>query len=112
MADETPFLLAGYYGNAPIIEAMIGKWEGLLDQQDINGKTVLHICASRGNLDALKYLCTVLHEDYLNVFTKLGRNALWYASCGGHTECVKLLLEHGVNFDMADNFDISPLAAA
>ena len=110
--DKSPFLLAGYYGNAAMIEAMIGQHEGLLDQQDSGGKTILHICASRGNLSALKFLCSVLHEDYLNIFTKLGRNALWYAACGGHTDCVKLLLEHGVNNDMGDNLDISPLTAA
>ena len=110
--DESPFLLAAYYGHAKMIEAMVSRHEGLLDQQDAAGKTVLHICASNGNIDALKYLCSVLHEDYLNIFTKLGRNALWYAACGGHADCVRLLLEHGVNNDMGDNLDISPLAAA
>ena len=110
--DESPFLLAGHYGNAAIIEMMIGKYEALLDQQDNNGQTVLHICASRGNYDALKYLCAVLHEEYLNVFTKLGRNAMWYAACGGHVQCVELLLQHNVNANKADNFDVTPLAAA
>jgi ankyrin repeat protein len=110
--DDSPFLLAGYYGNPAIIETMLAKYEALLDQQDSTGKTILHICASRGNPDALKYLCSVLHEDYLNVFTKLGRNAIWYAACGGHLECSRLLLEHNVNSNMTDNFDMTPLAAA
>ena len=110
--DESPFLLAGHYGNAEMIEVMIGKHEALLDQQDGNGKTILHICASRGNLQALKYLCSVLHEEYLNIFTKLGRNALWYAAAGGHVDCVKVLLEHGVDNEVGDNTDLSPLAAA
>ncbi len=110
--DEAPFLLAGFYGSAAIIETMVQKFEGLLDQQDANGRTVLHICAAEGKWDALEYLCRVLHEEYLQISTKLGRNALWYAACGGHTKCVQLLMDSGVDTNKADNFDIAPLSAA
>lgn len=51
---RTPLLIAAELGNKQLIETLI-KHGAKIDAKDVNGNTLLHMCAEKGDTDLLKY---------------------------------------------------------
>ena len=59
------------------------------DQDKVHGVTPLHLCASAGHLDILKYLHT--KQEKMDIEDKHRRTPLHYACQNGHTEVAEFL---------------------
>lgn len=70
------------------------------NESDNNGRTALHIAASKGNEN-----CVLLLLDYgadPNCKDSDGNVPLWEAMVGGHEQVVKLLIENGADINVGD----------
>jgi ankyrin len=74
--------------------------------------TALHIAAKVRLADTCKMLITRAGGSILEVRDCQGLTALKYATIGGRTDNVKLLLQHGADVNAADNNKATPLFAA
>ncbi|KAK4064082.1 uncharacterized protein Triagg1_9238 [Trichoderma aggressivum f. europaeum] len=80
---------------------------GLLEVEDILGRTALHCCASEANLELLLSRgSTVMHTD------KYGMNTLHRACLRGELELVRGLLKHKQPLDLKNNKYGTPLHCA
>jgi hypothetical protein len=73
-----------------------------LNSLDDEGLGLLHWAADRGNPEILT---TLLKQDKIDVNLRDsdGQTPLFYASSCGHSECVKILLEHKADKSILDN---------
>ena len=76
-----------------------------------HGVTPLHLAASAGHTEILSFFASK-DESSLEVKDKHGRTPLHYACQDGHKNVVKLLKEHGCNFDHKDKKGITPKTLA
>ncbi|KAG9396399.1 Ankyrin repeats (3 copies) [Carpediemonas membranifera] len=75
-----------------------------------NGFNGFHAAARDGNFEYLKYLAT--SPVLIGTVDGNGRSALFFAAAFGHTNCVKLLLDHGSDPDVQAKDGWTPLIAA
>lgn len=79
------------------------------NESDNNGRTALHIAASKGSEN-----CVLLLLDYRanpNSRDSEGNVPLWEAMLGGHETVIKLLLDSGANFQFGDSGQFACTAA-
>uniref|UniRef100_A0A8C2PWA4 Uncharacterized protein n=1 Tax=Cyprinus carpio TaxID=7962 RepID=A0A8C2PWA4_CYPCA len=69
---------------------------------DVEGKSALHLCASRGRLDCLEVILS--HGVDINVTDGTGFNALHLAAKNGQSDCLKRLLQERMPVDATDSF--------
>lgn len=105
---DTALTLAARMGHKDIVE--------LIDPTDKDGVTALMQAADRGNAEVVKLLiplqkrCQTPGKVYINGYTLCNRTALMGATIYGHTDTVKLLMEH--EGGMKDNKDMTALMYA
>ncbi|XP_023933464.1 ankyrin repeat domain-containing protein 39-like [Lingula anatina] len=75
------------------------------------GYTVLHIAAEDGDIDRLQHLLTAGQCD-INDRGMCEMTPLHSAAGNGHTQCVQLLLQHGVDTSIQDRGGMTPLHRA
>ncbi|KAK9268853.1 hypothetical protein L1049_000618 [Liquidambar formosana] len=80
------------------------------NESDNNGRTALHIAASRGSENCALVLLD--HGAEPNCRDSEGNVPLWEAMLGGHEKVVKLLLEHGATISSGDVGQFACTAAA
>ena len=47
-------------------------------------------------------ICNINRDPYEYTCTQMERTALVLASCGGHSECIRLLVEAGADTELSD----------
>ncbi|KAF4744463.1 hypothetical protein FOZ63_003829 [Perkinsus olseni] len=90
-----PFLLAAHLGRIEMVQTIakfIGKVS--LNGKDSDGRGVLYLAASAGNLKMAEFVLSLgVDRSQLTEPAANGMTPLWVASCGGHLEFVRWLLE-------------------
>ena len=66
------------------------------EPEDNDGSTILHMAAVRGNITVLRYICDT-YPDMIHDTDNNKRNAAHYAAQYGTVECLKFLIEQGIN---------------
>ncbi|KAH0453910.1 hypothetical protein IEQ34_018234 [Dendrobium chrysotoxum] len=69
--------------------------------KDYDGRTTIHIAASRGHEDIVKFL--IQRKAEVNCLDKFGNSPLLEAVKAGHDEIAKLLLENGAVLNLEDS---------
>ncbi|PKU68600.1 Potassium channel KOR2 [Dendrobium catenatum] len=69
--------------------------------KDYDGRTTIHIAASRGHEDIVKFL--IQRKAEVNFLDKFGNSPLLEAVKAGHEEIAKLLLENGAVLNLEDS---------
>ena len=83
------------------------------DAIDGAGRTAISLAAEHGQIQTLKLLCESQEKPSTQRCDIFGRNALWWATYGGHTETVQFLLNERQDcINLADVYAMSPLSAA
>ncbi|MCP5469067.1 MAG: ankyrin repeat domain-containing protein [Chlamydiales bacterium] len=81
-----------------------------IDQQDMQGRSALHLAAEAGNVEAINFL--VDHEANVDIRDVNGRSPLMYACKSGGLECCKQLLLAKSDVNAKDNDGQTPLMFA
>ncbi len=96
-----------------------GDWEQVIDRieeaggeadlgaRNQKGKTLLHLAAYEGQLEAVK--CLVAREANLEARDNDGGTPLSYAASQGHLKVVKYLEKWGADINVVDNEGCTPL---
>lgn len=75
------------------------------------GQNILSMSVCYENLDILKYIILKGQSD-LNSRDSFGRTALHYACSVGFVEGIRLLIQNGANYNIANNAGETPLIKA
>eukprot|EP01084_Bolivina_argentea_P280918 480512_1 len=76
-------------GQITYIKSLVSSNTVNIDEQDANGKTLLHFCAISGNFDMVSFLSTFGADIFIK--DKLGHTALTYAKKFGYYRIAELL---------------------
>ncbi len=109
--------------NLPIIIALIkfrkkcAQRRPIMEYVDDEGRSVLHICAMLGHVNALTLLIDEIHAErsvcIFDMQDACGRSPFFLACQGGHIEVVKNLMQYSeVNLHMGDANGGRPIVAA
>ncbi|XP_071946311.1 uncharacterized protein [Antedon mediterranea] len=77
--------------------------------RDSEGKTVLHMAAEQGSMEACRIILNMVGNECLKETDNICRTCLHLAVINGHGEVVNLLLEEGVNMEEQDKFDATAM---
>lgn len=108
----TPLLHAVSYGRKEIVKMLCLSGKVNVSARDVDGRTILHLGAKRGDLPLFKLL---LQQRGMEADTgdASGRTALSYAAQHERVAVVKMLLDsHGAFVDAPDNSGRTPLSHA
>lgn len=108
---KSPLMAAIVNGHREVARYLIAHGAEPDAEMDADGQAGLSICASRGLLDAMKFMveelgCEVNRQD-LDYCT-----ALWYAADRGHLEVVKYLVKAGADPAIKDMAGQGPISCA
>lgn len=112
--QDSPFLYAGAEGRNEILKMILAAGADLKSTNRYGG-TALIPAAHHGHVETVKILlATAIDKDHVN---RLGWTALLEAVILGdggktHTQIVRLLVDAGVNVNIADRDGVTPLAHA
>lgn len=84
----------------------------LFDHKFSNGNTILHRLVTVNNTDALKDILDAMGANvgkYINVKNAETVAPLHFSSAKGHLDAIKLLIEHGADPNVVDQYNMSPL---
>ena len=84
--------------------------KGLIDIQNPEKDTALHIASEKGNEDIVRYL--VKHGADVNIANNHGDISLHYAVNSGNENIVRYLVEHGADINKADVEKCTPVVIA
>ena len=85
-----------------VFNEKIGKNSGVF------GYTPLHEAVARGNHEVLDYLLTKTKGAHVNCQANSGYTLLHLAASSGHSECVRVLLKHGADISIKDEYGKTP----
>ncbi|XP_034035688.1 ankyrin repeat domain-containing protein 24 [Thalassophryne amazonica] len=105
-SDER-LLQAVEQNEADKVSALIVKKGICPTKLDAEGKSALHVCASRGRPDCLEII--ISHGADLSVTDGSGLTALHIAAKNGQSECLKRLLQERLAVDCTDNIGRTPM---
>ncbi|KAF3444496.1 hypothetical protein FNV43_RR14188 [Rhamnella rubrinervis] len=77
-------------GNLTILEELLANCSDVLAYKDVQGSTILHAAAGRGQVEVLKYLTA--YFDIINSTDHQGNTALHVAACRGQLAAVEALI--------------------
>lgn len=92
-SQATNFIAAAYEGDLQEVQTLYQLGSIDLDAQDFDKRTALHISASRGNADVVRFLC--VSGAGVNIPDRWNRHPLDEAQLNGHAECTEILLKYG-----------------
>ncbi|KAL7479292.1 hypothetical protein ACHAW6_005027 [Cyclotella cf. meneghiniana] len=92
-SQATNFLAAAYEGDVHEVQTLYELGSVDIDAGDYDKRTPLHIAASRGNADVVRFLC--LSGADVNVADRWNRHPLDEARGRGHAECALILEKYG-----------------
>ncbi|XP_071099037.1 serine/threonine-protein phosphatase 6 regulatory ankyrin repeat subunit B-like [Haliotis cracherodii] len=95
----TPVMKGAYSGKKDTFQMLLSKGANPSLTGDDNG-TLLHAASRGGNIDIVRH---VIADFDLNTRGWNGHTPLMLAVCGGHTDVVDFLVEHGADVNMVDN---------
>ena len=97
----TPLHTAAAIGRIEFISLILKHAPSLLNKPNrVNGNTAVHYAASKGRMEALKFLIDARAD--INQRNRLRQTALHRPSIAGKTQVVSLLLESGAAVDATD----------
>ncbi|XP_056016917.1 ankyrin repeat domain-containing protein 50-like [Ostrea edulis] len=109
-SSKNPLLIASYFGHYDIVEILLGNGANVNVQDDV-GDTPL-ITASRKGWSGIVKILLKFGADVTLCNEEDDENALHYACFRGHTDVVKILLDHGMDIDDYDEYTNTPLQKA
>ncbi|XP_033099550.1 neurogenic locus notch homolog protein 2-like [Anneissia japonica] len=77
--------------------------------RDNEGKTVLHVAAEQGSMEACKIILHMVGKSCLKETDNIHRTCLHLAVISGHGEVVNFLLEEGANLEYRDTYDATAM---
>ena len=89
--------------NQGIVAVMLGTTSGPYEY------TPLHVAAACGHHAIMEYLLTKAGSTYVNCRARDGSTALHLAVIGGSVESVRVLLKHGADITISDQYGRTPL---
>ncbi|XP_071098527.1 uncharacterized protein [Haliotis cracherodii] len=95
----TPVMKGAYSGKKDTFELLLSKRANPSLTGDDNG-TLLHAASRGGNIDIVRH---VIADFDINTRGWKGHTPLMLAVCGGHTDVVDFLVDHGADVNMMDN---------
>ena len=100
--------IAAKKGNFHLCETLIDKYKFEVDMTDSKGRTALHISATYGSYDLVRYFARVGAD--INLRDDSGMNCLHIAAKNGHLNLCKTLIDqYRFDVDMTDNKGRTPL---
>jgi len=91
----TPLHAAAYWGLDKVVTRLVVGEGVVINHQDSQGSTALHLAAQRGHVQVAQLLLEKAASTCINVVDSRGRTAVAWASRNGHEAMVKLLLAWG-----------------
>jgi len=106
---RTPLVCAANEGHTEIVALLLNSG-ALIEIEDTLDETALHKAATIGNVDLLRLLLTTNMGGPRNINAKnvLGSTPLSNAAHRGHIQAVQILLAHGANPLICDDFGYLP----
>ncbi|NWX35654.1 ANR55 protein, partial [Notiomystis cincta] len=100
-------------GNRILCSIILDHWQGpsIINYDDENGKTCMHIAAAAGYSDIISELAKV-PKCNLQALDVDDRTPLHWAAAAGKADCVQTLLELGIDSSPRDINENTPLAYA
>ncbi|WP_353288877.1 ankyrin repeat domain-containing protein [Wolbachia endosymbiont (group A) of Pogonocherus hispidulus] len=116
--ESNPLHLLAKNGSCEAVKAILthvekchsGKLREVVNIENNQGQTPLHIAAENGWLNIVKYL--ISKGANTNAKDKYGRTPLHIAAKNGEFDMVKYLINEGANVNAKDKFDSTPLHSA
>jgi ankyrin repeat protein len=127
---ETLLMTAARAGSLPIVKLLADKGVDINAQETYKNQTALMWAAAERHSDIVKFLLdrgadwkvkTLLHEpkvpklsaaSSISPMARGGLNALSFAARNGDIESIKALLDHGVDINLGDGENSTPLVIA
>jgi ankyrin repeat protein len=87
-----------------VVRVLLEKYKDLfeINERDIHGRTVSHLAAHFGRLDALRAIVEMCNDVEFDLTDKDGRTALHYAASRGHMDEIVTSLEKRGEFEAED----------
>ncbi|XP_071098478.1 serine/threonine-protein phosphatase 6 regulatory ankyrin repeat subunit A-like [Haliotis cracherodii] len=95
----TPVMKGAFSGKKDTLDLLLSKGANPSLTGDDND-TLLHAASRGGNIDIVRH---VIGDFDINTRGGNGHTPLMRAVCGGHTDVVDFLVEHGADVNMVDN---------
>eukprot|EP00804_Cyclotella_cryptica_P002973 CCRYP_005992-RA/>CCRYP_005992-RA protein AED:0.35 eAED:0.35 QI:679/1/1/1/0/0/2/283/442 len=92
-SQATNFLAAAYEGDIHEVQTLYELGSVDINAGDYDKRTPLHIAASNGNADVVRFLC--LSGADVNIADRWNKHPLDEARSRGHRECVQILEKYG-----------------
>ncbi|NXX81635.1 ANR55 protein, partial [Urocolius indicus] len=110
---KTPLHWAVQSGNRTLCSIILDHYQGpsIINYDDENGKTCMHIAAAAGYSDIISELAK-FPECNLQALDVDDRTPLHWAAAAGKADCVQTLLELGINSSPRDINENTPLTYA
>lgn len=86
--------------------------EKLANRKGVFGYTPLHEAVASGHQKVLDYLLSSTENAHVNCRANSGYTPLHLAASSGHGECVKVLLNHGADISITDEYGKTPKQTA
>lgn len=110
MAGTPPLHIAATKGSTDLVTLLLQS-NAIIKPYLVNGLSPLHVACMKGNVEVAKML--IKHTpEHLDLEDNKGNTPIHYASEGGYTKTVKLLLEHKTNPNLPNHKTMSLLHIA
>jgi ankyrin repeat protein len=96
-------------GDADDLTELLSNDGTLVDAQDVEGRTALHMAAANGHTLVAKIIFKF--DPKANVANENGNTALHYAATGNHMAVAMLLLRHGWEVTAVNHRGLTPMQA-
>lgn len=108
LGDE--LILAARYGDLEEVQAVLAQSILLVDAQDEQGRTALHMAAANGHLDVVQALITA--GGNVNAKNVEENSPLHYAALNAHIPVIQELISKGANAASLNRYERTPLDEA